>query len=123
MWGLGSVSCALGEHAPAQSFFNEALTIHTELRGHWEMCQVIEFIAFLAADQAQPARAVRLLAAATALRETLHYHQVPVVLARYESYLNTLQSTMDDAAFKAAWNAGQAMSMEEAVAFASSATD
>ncbi len=122
MWGLGSVSCALGEHAPAQSFFNEALTIHTELRGHWEMCQVIEFIAFLAAEQAQPARAVTLLSAAAALRETLHYHQVPVVLERYERYLNSLQTTMDDAAFEAAWSAGQAMSLKEAVAFASSST-
>ena len=119
LWGLGSVACAVGENAAAHAAFDQALAINRELHSHWEVCQVLEFAGFLAAEEAQPARAVRLFAAATALRDNLHLYQVPVVLARYQHYRAALLDTLGAADFEAAWKAGEAMTVEEAIAAAS----
>jgi len=66
----------------------------------------------------RPARAACLYGAAEALRETRALPTEPADHARYGHYLTTARAHLGAAAPAAAWAAGRALTVEQAVAFA-----
>jgi hypothetical protein len=62
--------------------------------------------------------AARLLGAAEALRRVIGAPRAPVYQPQYNARLTTLRNALDEEAFTAAWEAGRAMTWEEAVAYA-----
>jgi len=71
-----------------------------------------------------PARATRLLAAADGIREGLGLRlRVGADRARVEAELLALRSALGEEAFAVAWAAGQALTVEQAVAEALQAID
>jgi DNA-binding NarL/FixJ family response regulator len=67
-----------------------------------------------------PERAVRLLGAAEGMQTRIGYQFPPKEKATQERAVAALRARLDAAAFTAAWNAGQALTMEEAVAYVAS---
>jgi hypothetical protein len=60
-------------------------------------------------------RSARLFGAAAALRETLGTPLMTLYHDHYRRALAATQALLDDATFTAAWNAGRALTLEEAI--------
>ncbi len=82
------------------------------------MADGLEGLASIAVSVQDPLRAVRLFGAAHVHRESIAmtrpYHQA----ADYERSIALTRSQLDDAAWDAAWAAGCAMPLEQAVEYA-----
>jgi len=64
------------------------------------------------------AQATRLLSAAVALREGRGVPWAPADCPAYEQHLLTMRAQVDEVTWEAAWAAGRAMSLEQAIAYA-----
>ena len=84
---------------------------------------MLECVAGLAARWSQPKHAVRLWAAAAALRESIGEPIPPDQAIRLDRRLGRLHQDVDDVVFARAWAAGQALTLAEAVADALEKTD
>ena len=76
----------------------------------------LDSVASLAALEGRPGRALRLAAAATAWRERLGMLVPPMWRPRVERTLERAREQLDPETAAAAWSAGQALTMEEAIA-------
>ncbi|HLK61561.1 MAG TPA: hypothetical protein VKU00_33745 [Chthonomonadaceae bacterium] len=72
----------------------------------------------VAAARKQPGRAVRLFAASESLRETIGAARSPGETEEIERDLLTARQALGEAAFSEAQQAGRAMSLEQALAYA-----
>src|SRR5437879_6924151 len=77
---------------------------------------VLEGLAGIAADQAE--RAARLFGAAEALRAAIDTPLAPGERADYDRYVAATHAALGQEAFAAAWEAGRAMTLDDAMAFA-----
>ncbi len=106
------------DHAEARSLAREALTIFRQQDDKQEIAESLELLAACAAAQNQPDRAARLFGSAEALRETIGAPLPPASRPDYEQGVAATRSALDVQAFAAAWAEGQAMTREQAVAYA-----
>ncbi len=116
---LGEVLQAQGELAEAGRCYLEGLATAHEVGDKGGMVQIFYHLSTLAYTQRQPARAVRLLAFATALRTTTGgtgYH-APTTPADWERAVATMRTALDAAQFTRCWAEGQALRLEEAIAY------
>ncbi|HET7472008.1 MAG TPA: AAA family ATPase [Candidatus Limnocylindrales bacterium] len=105
--------------------FDEAMAIYRETIGGWihlghraAVANQLENIAFLAIEAGRLERAARLLGAAEAIRTAV---DAPMALEEgpeYERYVARLRDGLDPTAVSAAWDAGKALSLGDAVTFA-----
>ena len=72
-------------------------------------------MAGVAGKLGHPAWAAQLLGAAEAIRESIGRSLTPVERAVFDRYAATIRAQLDDATFAAAWAAGQALTLEQAV--------
>jgi hypothetical protein len=91
-----------------------ALPIFRRMRLRDDLAYGGETAALLCAACGAPAQAVRLLAAAAALREQVGIPLWPVERPEIERCLAESRAALDDAAFDAAWQAGRALTWEQA---------
>jgi non-specific serine/threonine protein kinase len=116
---LGHVLLDFGKAAPAGAAFREALESALESGERIRIARAFEAIARLAAIQPDgPAAAVRLAAAATALRNSLGAAPWPRDLRRGRLWLPVTRRALGAAAYHAAWRAGALLSVEEAATLA-----
>lgn len=115
---LGEVLTAQGEYASARQLHVESLQIRQELGDRWGYAFSLEGFARLAYRQGKSRRAAQLYGAAEALRQAISCPHSPGDRAKQDLILNDLRSQLGEVAFNAAWNLGQAVPLEEAVAFA-----
>jgi DNA-binding CsgD family transcriptional regulator len=78
----------------------------------------LECLGGLAGDGEDQHKAVRLLGAADALRQTTGYQRYLLHQTRYDAVVQELRSSMGDAAFSQAWNQGAALTVDDAVNYA-----
>jgi predicted ATPase/class 3 adenylate cyclase len=69
---LGNVLRALGDYPTAFQLYKESLEINRQLGDRWIIAYMLEDIGCLAALENQPERALKLIGAASALREAIH---------------------------------------------------
>lgn len=113
---LGAVTAARGDAAEATASLREGLGMQRKLGAKRLIAESLERTAELAATHGQPARAVRLLGAAETLRAALGAPLPPSQLTHYECAASLAQhAELDEAAFEAAWAAGQSMTVEQAI--------
>jgi hypothetical protein len=123
---LGHVALHQGDSRRAETLFAEGLALGREL-GHQQEppgrspeVYIAEFLAGLAgvaAVDGAPDRAARLFGAAEApLRASGHRIDL-VDQGEYERNLAAVRAQMDTEAFAAAWAEGQAMTLEQAIAY------
>ncbi|HEY3079372.1 MAG TPA: tetratricopeptide repeat protein [Chloroflexota bacterium] len=121
--GLAYVLTEERDHATARALFEEALLIRRESGAPVRVSWSLAGFAFLAAAQGQPRRALRLAGAAAALRRAPGFRVPPSSVVRLERKLGPIRAELGQAAAEAVWAAGEAMSLEEAVAYALSDRD
>ena len=63
-------------------------------------------------------RAARLFGAAHALRESVGIPLRPIARPEYERDVAAVRTRLDEASWQAAWAEGQAMTLEQAIAYA-----
>ncbi|MBI3961283.1 MAG: tetratricopeptide repeat protein, partial [Deinococcus sp.] len=119
---LGLVACSQGDDQRATSSLKESLVLCQRLGLKLTIVECLEGLAQVAGGQGQPARAARLCGAAEARREALGAPLPPADRADYERQVAHLRSELDEATCAAAWATGRAMSLEQAVAYATADT-
>lgn len=116
--GLGLAALGRGDRAKAQALQAEALEIRRDL-GHAEgVAESLESLAEIRLAQAQARDAARLWGAATSLREAIHVPLPPALRDEQARNVDASRAALGEQAFRAAWAEGQAMTMDEAVAYA-----
>jgi predicted ATPase len=113
---LGFVALMQGEHQQAAQLCKESLILCRQLGHKRFIVDCLLGLAGAAAIAAQPKRAVQLLGVAEMLREDIGIFIPPVMQNAYNFFLTIARSQLDAAIFAATWEAGRALSLEQAVA-------
>jgi non-specific serine/threonine protein kinase len=116
---LGKVAAAAGDPAAARTLYEESLPLHRAMGNQWGVVLALEGLAELAVP-AQPLGALRLAGAADALREATGRRRPPAERPAYDRWLARARAAAGAGA-AAAWEAGRAMPLQEAVAGAPAA--
>jgi predicted ATPase/DNA-binding CsgD family transcriptional regulator/transcriptional regulator with XRE-family HTH domain len=111
---LGSAARMLGEPERAAVLLREGLAGHRQVGDRAFMAESLRQLVRLAPER-QPARAARLLGAAEALRDALGAALAPTNRTTDERTAATIRAQLSDAEFAAAWAAGRALTLEQAV--------
>jgi predicted ATPase/class 3 adenylate cyclase/DNA-binding CsgD family transcriptional regulator len=109
---LAKVVAAQGDHTAARTAYEESL-----LRGLAvaDIAPALEGLAVVAEAQGETTWAVRLLAAAAALRDSFGAPLPPVSRAGYEHSLADARAQLGEQAFAVAWAGGRGMTWEQAL--------
>jgi tetratricopeptide (TPR) repeat protein len=116
---LGALVNAQGDSAQASTILREALILQQQFARqmvYGELIDSLEAYAGVAVGQGQAVRAVHLLGAAEALRRTSKCSMPSSAIPAYKQDIATLHAQLDDASFAAGWAAGQALTLEQAIA-------
>jgi ATP/maltotriose-dependent transcriptional regulator MalT len=113
---LGRVALDHGTPERAAALFGEGLKLNWEPGNELESIHSLVGLAGVAGALRQPARAAQLLGAAEGIRASIGGSLTPVERAVFDRYAATTRAQLDDAAFAAAWTAGQHMTLEQTTA-------
>jgi non-specific serine/threonine protein kinase len=113
---LGLTAWRAGDAADATGRLGESLALRRELGERLGIAEGLEGLAAVEAETGQAERAARWLGAADGLREAIGAPLPPVERPEHEATLAAVRATLGEPAFAAAWSAGQAMTVERAVA-------
>jgi len=117
---LADMASADGDYALAATLYRDSVALYRDLGDQGGIAFGCEGIAHLAAQPGNmavdPARGVRLLAAASNLRADAGLALPPAEQSLYERDLGDLRQALGDRAFEDAWAGGQALSVERIVA-------
>ena len=119
---LGYLACDQNDSATAHSLFEEALAIFLELKHKRGIAKVLEGFAYLAAHQHDPERALRLVGAASFLRQTIGAPRRQGEDAKLDAALEAAWNNGGSAAARATWAAGWRMRLEDAIQYAVAST-
>jgi predicted ATPase/transcriptional regulator with XRE-family HTH domain len=112
---LGEVALAQADLAGATRHFSESLGIFHEL-GDPAVVWSLAGLGSVAAFGGQPLRAARVWGAVEALRQISGKRVAPASRATYERATALARTQLDIETFAAAWTAGQALTLEQAIA-------
>jgi non-specific serine/threonine protein kinase len=115
---MGAVAQDQGDSLKARAFFTESLKIQQVVVDKRQTAATLEAIAELALLDEEGDRAVRLLGYAEALREAIASPIPPNSQADYERVVDIARAQLDETAFAAAWAAGRALTLDQAIAYA-----
>ncbi len=116
--GLGHVAHAQGDYARAGTLQAEALALRRDLSSKIALAESLENFALLAAATNEPTRAVQLFAAADRFRTENGAPLTPNDRAMFDPGLTKARDQLGESLFAAAWEAGHAMEIDEAVTYA-----
>jgi tetratricopeptide (TPR) repeat protein len=115
---LGLVAYAQGDYERASALQQDALDMRRVLSGKNGLAHCLENLALVAAATRDPERAVRLFAAAAALRTRIGSALRPADQEFNRLQLDEIRAQVGEAPYAAAWEEGQAMPLEAAIAYA-----
>jgi predicted ATPase/transcriptional regulator with XRE-family HTH domain len=121
--GLATLAHEQGDHPRATAHFTASLTLSREIDDKVTIAACLEGLAGLAARSDQAERGVRLLGAAAALREDIGAPVASHLRTGYEGIVATTRAGIGSAGFAAAWDAGQSLSLKQAIAEAYALAD
>jgi predicted ATPase/class 3 adenylate cyclase len=107
-----------GQTGQAIALYRETLRAWQHMGHRGAVAQQLESLAFIAIELGQGARAARLLGATETLREISGALRMTQQGTEYDQALAKLRGQLAPAELEAAWAAGRAMGMDEAVAYA-----
>jgi tetratricopeptide (TPR) repeat protein len=113
---LAQVTIDLGDYARAAALFRQCISEYKEAR--WIIPSSLEGLAALAAAQDNGERAAQLWGAAEVIREATSLPIDAIDARAYERWVAAARTRFDANVFAAAWAAGRAMTMEQAIAYA-----
>lgn len=115
---LGCIASQQGEYAQARALFLDSLHLYQSLGRKRGLCDCLAGFGGLAVEQGQLDRAVRLLAAAQTHVQLLDLQFDPADRADFERDVAVAREQLDPIVFTAAWAAGEALTLEEAIGLA-----
>lgn len=115
LFALAQVRVEHGDVAQARALYHEALRLQQQMQFVYLTADCLEGLAGVAAREGQPIPAARLFGAAQAHREATAIQRWRHRDVWYEHDLALARSQLDPDAWHAAWTAGSAMTLEEAV--------
>jgi predicted ATPase len=115
---VGDALLHLDRRDEARVALRESLIRLTEIGEKDGVADGLERLASLALHEEQPQRAAGLFAAAGALRRAIGTVPVPPDRAELEANITAVRARLEAAEFDRAWQAGQALSLEQAVELA-----
>jgi non-specific serine/threonine protein kinase len=113
---LGRIALHQGAYERATVCYQESLTLRQETGEKEGIATALEGLAAVTGMQGQPVNAARLYGAASSLRTLLGAPLTPIDRPYYEQTVAALRAQLDEPAFLNAWAAGQAMTLEQAIA-------
>jgi len=117
---LGHIARARGDYARARAYYATALGYRRRYGVRLDYGFTLSGLAALGAAEGQYARGARLGGAAAALCESAGIGPARVQQAHFHELIAAAREGLGEAAFRAAWDAGRAMSLEQAVTYAMS---
>ncbi len=115
---LGNVVRSQGDYDLARALYRESLSINRELGERWSVAYLLEDIGGLAALEQQPDRALRLIGAAAALRETIRAPLSAVERVKLDRLLMLSRQALDLDRQGALEAEGKAWPLEYAIDYA-----
>jgi non-specific serine/threonine protein kinase len=119
---LGRAVLARGDHPRAATLLREAIKGFAAANDWAVLAELLEYLAG-ATVASEPTATVRVLGAASQLRTRFGHPRKPSDAAEYDQTLVIARATLGDVAFTEAWNAGQLLSQDEALAVAVALAD
>jgi tetratricopeptide (TPR) repeat protein len=119
---LGTVACRQGKNERAAALHREALALYRDRNDGWGITECLEGLAATACAQADFAGAVRLLGVAAALRDATGYPMSCFDREEVERVTSVARAALDEVGFVAAFDAGRATPLEQAIAEALEST-
>jgi len=98
--------------------YADALALNYDLGARWGMVQCLERVAHLASARGKPMHAAWSLGSAGAIRRALGAPPRPTEDRDLQTTATAVRAHLGEAAFAAAWIAGEALAQEEAIALA-----
>ncbi|MCL4860200.1 MAG: tetratricopeptide repeat protein [Caldilineaceae bacterium] len=114
---MGRLAQRQGDDGRARTLHEESLALCMEMEDPVWLAHTLEAFACLAARQGQAEAAVRLFGATAAYATPPEATFDPVWRREHDHWVATARAHLGDAAFDAAWVTGQAMSLEQSVAY------
>jgi DNA-binding CsgD family transcriptional regulator/tetratricopeptide (TPR) repeat protein len=114
----GQLARLQGDRYQAETQHHEALRLWDKTGQRVCLAASLEALAGLAAEQGRGEYAARLFGAAHAFRRTIGYVRAPAEQAAHDADLASARQGLSAQTFAAAWEQGEALSLEEAVAYA-----
>lgn len=96
----------------------EAITVLHEIGDKADAILCLEPFAYIARDQGEPARAVRLFGASETLQRSIGMTREQPMQKDYELNIADLRIKLETAEFSTAWDEGSRMTLDQAVAYA-----
>ncbi len=118
---LGDVTAQEGDTGAAEDLYHEALASRHKCGFSPDIAESLDALASIAARQESSLEAARLYAAAGTLRRSLGLVRFPVAQREYEEQISQIRRHGGDAACDAACAEGAALTVDDAVAYASRA--
>jgi len=112
---LAYMARARGDLDRATAWYAESLALSQSMGSKWLTSSILNGFAGIALARGQAPRAARLFGAATVLREAIGYRMSTSEQTGYEREVAAVREAMGDL-FEAAWAAGEALSLERAIA-------
>ena len=112
---LGSLARHEDDIVTARSLLTQSLKIRIQIGVQREIASSLEWLALVDFTQGYSCRAVRLLGAASALRQTISSPMAPVHRAEYNDALASLRQELGVSGFRSAWHEGQSRPLEETI--------
>jgi predicted ATPase/DNA-binding CsgD family transcriptional regulator len=119
---LAQLAIADGDYVQARSATRESLLLRQNLSSRPAIAYSLESIAGLAAAEKEPQSALQLAGAAASIRDAIGERQSLMGQAMVDEWLIPLRHSLGQDEFRSAWEAGRAMSIEQAVELALAAT-
>lgn len=116
---LGYVAQQEGDYEQAEARFQESLAMFRRLGNKRGIAECLAGLAGLAARQGRVQWGAALLAAAQALLSASRASWWPADRVEIEHNRSMMQAALDGQDFQAAWSSGQAMTLDQAIAYAS----
>jgi hypothetical protein len=116
--GIGATAFRRGEYDHARALFEQALALAQEVGELANIALVLQYFATLAMAQGQPQRALSLAGAATALCASLHIDHIRMEPVEFAHIQTDARQMLTEEAAAAAWAAGRAMTLAQAIAYA-----
>jgi predicted ATPase/DNA-binding CsgD family transcriptional regulator len=106
---LGRLALRQGEAGRARALLEESAALHRRLPCRYDLALALDGLAIACAADGAAERAARLFGGAQALRDAISVPIIPADQAEHDQYLAATQAALGDAAFAAAWTAGQTL--------------
>ena len=123
LWLGGLASLGLGNHESVRNRCRECLDVARQIEDTHTFALIMHVLGASACEEGQSVRSARLWGAAESVLDTLGLGMGPAERHFYEPYFTVVRTQLGEEAFEMAWAEGRAMTLPEALEYASSSEE